>query len=423
MKNRILADELRKCLERPFPRLMLITGARQTGKTTLAQRCLSDFDYVNFDDPIIRPQLARWSHHDWYERHPRAIMDEAQKMPAIFETVKAVHDTYKDSRYTLTGSSQILLLEQVRESLAGRIAQLDLFPLTLPELLTISWESPIVRPPFIHMLVDPDCISDIRQTLPSRDPRFAQAQKGFDDYLNFGGYPLLHLHADTTFEDKREWLRNYVQTYLQRDVRDLASFRDLEPFVRAQQIAAGLTGQTINYSDLARAAGISPKTAKRFIHYLAISYQVIELVPWFRNKMKRLSKSAKLHFLDPGVQKAIIQRQGSPTGHEYESAVVAEMAKQILTNRLPAQMFHLRTNDGREIDCLVELESGFLAFEIKQTLRASFQDARHLRQLESLLDKPLIHSFVLSQDPEIKPFSDRITAVPVAWLLGGRMDF
>lgn len=238
-----------------------------------------------------------------------------------------------------------------------------------------------------------------------------------EDYLHYGAYPILHA-PDLIYEEKKEWLKNYVKTYLQRDVRDLANLRELEPFIKAQHATATLTGCICSYSEIAGLASISPKTAKRFLTYLEMSYQIFMLQPWFRNIRKRLNKSPKIHYMDPGILRAVLRRQGPLTGQEFESAVVAEIYKQLKSYQMDAQLFHLNTADGREIDLLIELEQGYVPIEIKQANKITSSSARHLHQLEAILDKPVIHSIVLSNDIEIKSFGDTVTALPVAFFLG-----
>jgi hypothetical protein len=225
--------------------------------------------------------------------------------------------------------------------------------------------------------------------------------------------------ADPDLDDneRSEWLRGYVRTYLERDIRDLAEFRSLEPFVKVQKMTSLLTGELVNYSQLAREAGITVGTVQKFISYLEISYQTILLQPWSRNKLKRLVKSPKLHYLDPGVQKAIIQKRGEVTGHEFESAVVAEIYKQLKNISNPVSLYHLRTVDGREVDLLLETEKGYIAIEIKLSVHISKSDIKHLSGLETLLDKPLLKSFILSNDDRIMEFSDSIMALPAAMFL------
>lgn len=417
MKNRFLRSDLKKKANSTFGRLIALTGARQTGKTTLLKHEFEEYQYVSFDDPVTRTQYLNLSAEQWYQNYPKAILDEVQKAPKIIETVKAVYDTYEDARYILSGSSQILLMDNIRESLAGRIAIFEISPLTLPELKTRAWSEAINSSRFQFFLQSSASDFGVFNGIPLADKAYCENIFDFEKYLQYGGMPSLS-GPNIDDREKDDWLDDYISTYLQRDVRDIGNVRELEPFVNAQKIAAALTGQILNYNSIAKLAAISPKTALRFISYLSISYQVFLLKPWFRNTNKRLSKSPKLHFVDPGIQRRLLARKGELTGNEFESAVVSEIHKQITSKRIDADLYHLRTVDGREVDLLIELDQGFIPIEIKQSEHVSENDSRHLRDLESILDKPVIHSFILSKDSEIKKFSENITALPAVWFLG-----
>ncbi|QQZ28678.1 ATP-binding protein [Thiothrix subterranea] len=414
MHNRTITQRLQHKAASRFGRITVLTGARQTGKTTLVRALFPDYTYLTLDDPITRPDYARLSAAQWQERYPLVILDEVQKLPALLDSVKATYDQYPDTRYILLGSSQILLLEKVQESLAGRAALIELYPLTLPERQTATADEAIIPSRLVRLLMGEP--ASILQGIPLTDTRYAKAENAWADYLEYGAMPAI---VDSSVEksEKREWLQDYIRTYLQRDVRDLGNMRELEPFVRAQKALAALSGQLLNVSELAKQAGISAVTAKRFISYLEISYQAIQLAPWFRNLHKRLSKSPKVHFLDPGIQRVLLNRTGTFTGHEFESAVVAEIYKQIKTHALAVDCFHLRTVDGREVDLLLELENGYIAIEVKMSAHVSAADARHLHDLAELLDKPLLHALVVSNDPQVQQWG-KVMAVPVAWLLG-----
>lgn len=234
--------------------------------------------------------------------------------------------------------------------------------------------------------------------------RAGRTRQAWSDMLRWGGMPVL-THGGWTVPDRFEWLEDYQTTYLQRDLSDLVRLDRLEPFVRAQRAAALRTAQTINFSALARTAGASPPTARQFLRYLEISYQVLLLPGWFRNTNKRLVKQPKLHFLDVGVRRAILRKRGDVDGAEFESAIVAEVVKQLRTTRAPVDLHHLRTQDGREVDLLIEREDGFIALERRLTPRASAPDARHLRDLEAVLDKPLLLGLVVSQDTLYAPLA------------------
>ncbi len=416
MKNRILLRRLKEKIASRHGRLVVLSGARQTGKTTLVRQ-LEGYDYISLDDPILRPQYTRLSAVQWRERFQNVILDEVQKAPALFESVKAAFDAHADMRFILTGSSQILMLRQVRESMAGRAALFELFPLTIPEMRTASWSEDIPVSRFQRWIAGGPKDTALFLGIPAGDKGYAQAQLLFERYLSFGALPEV-LAEDLGEKEKRDWLHQYVQTYLQRDLRDLVAIRDLEPFVLAQRCLAELVGQQVHHSTLAREAGIAPQTAKRFLSYLEISYQVIVLRPWFRNRLKRLVKTPKLHWLDPGVQQAVAGRSGDLTGFEYEGAVVAEIYKQARSLDLRIQFHHLRTSDGLEVDLLLELENGFVPIEIKKANRVSPGDAKHLFRLREILDKPVLGAFVLSNDPEVRDLGEGILALPAPWFLG-----
>ena len=218
-------------------------------------------------------------------------------------------------------------------------------------------------------------------------------------------------------EEREEWLKMYVRTFLERDIRDLVTFRDLEHFLKLQRYMANTTGSLVNYSSIAKETGVSVPTVQRYVRYMEISYQSLRLPAWFSNPLKKLMKAPKIHFLDNGVLRAVLQKKGAMTGNEYESAIIAEIYKQIKTHHLPLTCYHLRTQDGREVDLLLEAENYFIAIEIKTTENVNRTDARHLMDLQPFLNKPLKHSFILSNDVRTKLLTENITAIHAAAFL------
>ena len=313
-----------------------------------------------------------------------------------------------------------MLMKGIQETLAGRAAIQQLFPLTLPEMLTTDWQDPAQNSRIIRWLSDD----------PQRDPgeylegivsvneRYADAKYHWERFLRWGGMPAL-IHTDFDDEDRRKWLEDYFSSYLQRDLSDLGRINDLEPFIRAQQAIALRTSKLINFTELGRLAGVSSPTAKKFMRYLEISYQVLLLPAFYRNPEKRLAKQPKVVFIDPGVRRGILRKSGILDGHEWESAVIAEIIKQIKAADLPIDFFHLRTLDGREIDLLIECENGFIAVECKMTAKASGKDFQAMRNLTDLLDKPLIAGIVVCYEDTVRRWQKYppLYSVPAAWLL------
>jgi len=413
MKSRFLKDEL--CIDRysKLGRIIVLTGARQTGKTTLVKNLCNDYQYISIEDPVVVEQLKGLTASQWSQLYPKAILDEVQKVPVFIQSIKAVYDQFEKPKYILLGSSQILLLRKIRESLAGRCLILDMFPLTLPEILTTNFNSHITHSYFQNLLVENNILSDVPILLYGNHP---SRIKEFNHYLSFGGLPALY---NNSFNDneKHLWLKNYVKTYLERDIRDLADIRYLEPFAKLLRLLAINAGQLANYSRLAAEAGVSPKTAQRFIEYMNISYQTVSLQAWSRNHKKRLIKSPKIHFLDPGVMRAVSQKKDPLTGSEFESAIIAEIYKQAKMVNADLNFYHLRTTDGREVDLLIESERGYIAIEIKQTKHVRTVDGRHLRDIDSILDKPVLYKFILSNDYRTNTFDDNITAISAVQFL------
>lgn len=412
MHNRLLSRDIISRNQSRFGRILVITGARQTGKTTLVRQIFNVYPYISVEDPVSIQQYKNLTASQWNEIYPHAILDEIQKEPQLIESIKSVYDQYETPRYILLGSSQIMLLKNIRESLAGRCQIIEMYPLTLPEILTNDWNEEVKLSFFQKLLLGQET-SSIPFLL---DPNHTRKQAAYDYYLRFGGYPAI---TDKQLSDgeRDDWLHNYVRTYLERDIRDLAEMRQLEPFSKTQRLLAINSAQLINNSQIAVEAGVTSKTVQRFIEYMNISYQTVSLQPWSRNSKKRLVKSPKIHFMDPGVLRAVLQQKGELNGHQFESAIVAEIIKQIHTAQIQAEIYHLRTSDGREIDLLIETEAGYIVIEIKQSSVVRSVDGRHLRNIEAILDKPVLHRFVLSNDINMKELGDDIKAMPAIQFL------
>ncbi|WP_372950842.1 ATP-binding protein [Mariniphaga sp.] len=416
MKNRKIGTLIEKRKHSKTGRIIVFTGARQTGKTTLSRRLFPEYKYVSIEDPVMRSQYAALTAGEWVSHYPLAVLDEVQKEPKLIESIKSVYDQYIEPRYVLLGSSQFLLLEKVKESLAGRCSIFELFPLTLPEMITKNWDEP-VQDSFFQQILKNN-ISEIKP--PSSfllDEDYTKKKQAWDFYQKFGGYPAVS-DSELDDEEKYDWLQNYVKTYLERDIRDLASFRDLEPIIKLQRFLALNTATLLNASSMAAQTGITAKTVQRYIHYFELSYQAILLQAWSRNKTKRLVKTPKIHFLDNGIVQAILQKKGGLTGPEFESLVVAELYKQAKSINAQVSFYHLRTHDGKEVDLLIELPEGYLAFEIKLGEKIRKLDAKHLMDLETILDKPLLHGFLLSNDNKFHQLAANVTSMHAASFLG-----
>lgn len=369
----------------PSKRIVVLTGARQTGKTTLCRHIYKGLNYINLDAPENRDTLRELSTAAWSQTVGDAVIDEAQKEPAVFEKVKYGFDGGGVTFTVLTGSSQILLLKKIRESLAGRAFFYELLPLMQCELATPS-DLLNPPPPLLDMFFSPKTVGSILSRLPgslldSDDYPHRQAEAHM---LNWGGMPALLSLSEA---DRWQWLKNYGYTYLERDLGDLARLDDLMPFRKFQKITALRSGMLLNYSDLARDTGVSVDTARRYLEYLRISYQAVLLQPYYRNLTSAMVKTPKLYWIDPGIWRQLTGFKGEVTGQLYETMVTCEIIKWMRTRQHDAELFFYRTRSGMEVDLLIETSAGLIGIEIKSRQTVAEKDTRPLRALAEKLGK------------------------------------
>jgi uncharacterized protein len=364
-------------------RLVVITGARQTGKTTLSRRVYGRLKYINLDAPENRDVLRGLSTVGWAETVGDAVIDEAQKEPSVFEKVKYAFDDRKVSFTVLTGSSQILLLQKIRESLAGRAFFFELWPLMQSELHA-SYEGSEPKDPLLGRCFSSEPIADILAALPetlleSADYSYRKAE---EHLLSWGGMPAL---LELSEEDRWLWLKNYGHTYLQRDLTDLARLDDLMPFRKFQRLSALRSGMLLNYSEIARDTGVSVDTARRYLEYLRVSYQAVLLQPYFRNLTSSVVKTPKLYWTDVGIWRQLTGFKGEMSGQLYETMVVGELVKWLRTCQPEAELYFYRTRSGMEVDLLLDTPSGLIGMEIKSRSTVSEKDARPLKVVAEAL--------------------------------------
>lgn len=320
-------------LARGFP-VLVLTGPRQAGKTTLARLAFADKAYVSLENPDER-EFAEHDPKGFLQRFPDgAVVDEVQRCPAILSWLQGfVDDRQLMGDFILTGSQQFELTAGVSQSLAGRAARVELLPVSAGELSATG-------------------------RLPSR----------LESCLWKGGYPALY-DRDLAPGD---WFANYVAAYLERDVRLLLAVRDLSPFQRFVRMCAARSGQLLNLTALGADCGISAVTAREWLSVLEASYLVLRLPPHHQNFGKRLVKTPKLYFLDVGLMAWLVGIRDAATiathaarGALFETWVISELVKQRLNAGEPIDLYFWRDNVGNEIDVLFETPAGLQAVEIK----------------------------------------------------------
>jgi predicted AAA+ superfamily ATPase len=354
---------------------VVLTGARQVGKTTLAQAAYPETRYLSLDAIETRATLNGLPAGRWATAVGSAVLDEAQKAPAVFEKLKFAYDRGDVDFSILLGSAQIMMLRSVSETLAGRVLLYELWPLTLAELAADSTTPPL--PLFVRLATVADPVGELGG-VPTRLPQDTLVLQAASDHLAaWGGMPALLPLAD---ERRRDWLSSYQDTYLRRDLGDLARLSDLEPFHRFQRLAALRSACIVSYAELARDAGASPATARHYLEYLRLSYQVFFLQPFRASRAASTVKAPKLFWSDVGLMRQLSANWGPMTGPVFETLVVSEAMKLLRTIAPTAEAFYHRTYGGSEVDLVVVTPHGVLAFEAKSRSSWAARDFSALRR-------------------------------------------
>lgn len=403
--------------------MTLLTGARQTGKTTLVRDILpkaGDFRiaYFNLDDPDERLRLSENPAKSLDLPGKVVVLDEIQKMPMLMDVVKLLADRPDSPRFLLLGSSQVLLLKQVRETLAGRITLLHLWQLAVGEKVH-AIEAPRITMDLI--LEDGEAeIERLSQSPPS--PSAARTLRERCVFtLRWGGFPSVEEMGND--QQRRIWLRDYRNTYLERDLADLGRVADLDQFARAQSILAARTGQLISYSEVARDLGVAVNTVKKYIRFLELSFQGELVSPYSPNVGKRLVKSPKFYWLDAGLARILSKRYDLNDGAIYESFVAGELMKWLSWQEDPPHIGYFRTPAGAEVDLVIWTDRILIAIEVKASENVHPGSARSIRHfLEKMVDsgdgRELL-GLVVYRGTKIRRLNERIWAVPDWALFGG----
>ena len=313
--------------------VLALTGARQTGKTTFCRDILPQslqipFSYISFDDPDerLRTQSSAVSVLEGLEG-PLILLDEVQKVPDLFDPLKLIVDrenrkaAERRKTFILTGSSQLLLLRKIRESLAGRVALVNLHPFSLAEAAECG-------PPrlFSEIWAGKEALNKARERFRRMSAERSRALvRVRDEHQKWGGYPSVWQRKDSAA--KISWLRDYRKTYLERDVADVGQVADIDTFALAQKLLCARTAGILSLSEVARDLGLSVNTVKRYVSLLTLSFQCHLLRPYYENVGKRFIRSPKIYFPDPGINDAVLGEMAVSSGAAYESWVFSEIIK------------------------------------------------------------------------------------------------
>jgi predicted AAA+ superfamily ATPase len=366
-KTRLLEQKLLK-LGNFFP-VVVLTGARQVGKSTLLKQLLPFSDNQATFDPVFDIGNARKEPELFLDQFKTPVLlDEIQYAPELLNVIKRRVDHNKTpGQYWLTGSQNLSMLKNISESLAGRTAVLSLFPMSIGEIYDqpTDW--------ITRYLDNPDLF------VTSKISRIKKLGSVYDVIWR-GGYPgLLDIENDL-FHDG---LESYIRTYVERDIRLLAEISDLQEFERFVQLCANLTAQEINFSQLGREIGISYKTAQKWLNILISTFQWTQIPAFYGNAIKRLSEKPKGYFIDTAIA-CFLMRLSSPSslpgnpqlGALFETLVAQDLIKQINGSKLKPALYHYRTHSGAEVDLIFQLDNQYFPIEIKCKSQPTKADTR-----------------------------------------------
>jgi len=388
--------------------IVLVHGPRQCGKTTFT-RVFGEpngYSYLSFDDEVVRG-AARTDPTDFVSKLPRhVILDEVQRVPAIFLPLKLVVDRDRvPGRFILTGSSNVLLLPRLADSLAGRMQILRLHPLAQCELGRRK--------------------SSFLRTLFSGAFTTRTMQRLGDDVqsrVTGGGYPaaLARPHGSR----RTAWYRDYLEALMQRDVRDLARISSLDVLPRLLALCAAQTSRLFNVSELSSPFQLSRPTIRDYLTLLERTFLIDTVPSWHTNRLSRLIKTPKLHLGDTGTAAALLGVGSSALaedralfGQLLESFVFQELKRLASWEAYPIAFFHLRDKDGVEVDIVLEGQAGRLAgVEVKAAATVTGSDFRGLRKLRASAGKRFAAGIVLYDGETCAPFGDGLFAVPIRLL-------
>ena len=393
--------------------IVFLNGARQTGKSTLAQTLAVEIgtdgrpaDYVTLDRPTFLASASSAPEAFLTSYDSPVIIDEVQLAPELFRALKVVVDEARQAmgmrangQYLLTGSANIMAFPKLSDALVGRMAVLTLYPFTVGEATD-------------------NRLGGLKRIL-QLDFRDIKA-RGLTllDAMKLGTFPEI-ARADT--EQRRIWFDGYITSILQRDVRQIADLKRISLLPHLLNVLAARTGGLINDSDIARDVGLNSVTGKFYRNILKLMFLTFDVRPWYRNVGKRLVKSPKgylidtsliCHLLDYSIDDIAVKKPDL-FGHLVENFVATELVKQLSNSDIKAELYHFRTSDGKEVDFVLEKpDRSVFAIEVKRAEKVTMDDFKGIKAFQELTGKDFIGGIVLYSGRDAVPFAKNLWAVP-----------
>jgi predicted AAA+ superfamily ATPase len=391
-------------------RVVLISGPRQSGKTTLATEIASDkTPFLTLDDANVL-RSATDDPVGFVRGLERAVIDEVQRAPDLLLAIKnLVDDDKTPGRFLLTGSANLMTIPKVADSLAGRMEVVRLFPLSLAYIFgtkTIFIDQAFARkaPNADKMIVGDDLTRNVLS----------------------GGYPEALGRA--RWSRKQDWYHGYLDAIVQRDVRDVAQIEQLAIMPKLMSALAEHAGQLVNYTGIGAGLDLNHVTTQKSVSVYESLYLVHTLQPWFTNRLKRLTKSPKLHFLDAGLLAAMrdilpdqVRKDKTSFGAILETFVVSELRKIASWSEQRCTFSHFRDKDKNEVDIVLENRRGeVVGIEVKSSATVSAADFSGMRKLADACGEKFVQGMVLYDHDKVVPFGENMFAAPLSCLWGSQ---
>ena len=386
--------------------VLVLTGARQVGKSTMLKEIYKNINYVPLTHPLVR-QSAKDNPSIFFEKYkPPVIVDEIQKAAGLFDYIKDIVDESKlKGQFYLTGSQSLKLMKNVSDSLAGRAGIIKMLGISIRELA----ENPH-RDPFLP--------------IQARMAAAEKAGRGFDysklvSLIHKGFFPELH-ETQSDLHDWADFHSSYFQSYIEKDIKDVLNIQDESAFIKFVKAAASLTGEMLNYATLAEVCGKDVKTVKSWLSVLESSGLVCLLEPYHNNFNKRMIKTSKMYFLDTGLACWLLGwntpeqlANGAMWGHIFESFVFGEVLKSYYNDGIvKPPLYYYRDKDKNEIDIVIEEGGVLYPIEIKTTSDPTKSMAKSFRLLENIPGKTAGTGAVICLAKEPLPLKENVWILP-----------
>lgn len=388
--------------------VVLIHGPRQCGKTTLARQVgdAEGYAYLSFDDDVQRASAQADPVGFVADLPDKVVLDEVQRVPGLFTSLKATVDANRrPGRFILTGSANVLLVPKLADSLAGRMEILRLHPLAQAELAG-------AKPGFLPALFGKGFKAGASGH---------RLGKALAERVAAGGYPAAL--ARSTARRRAAWYRDYTDTLVQRDVRDLARISALDALPRLLALAAGQSSRLLNVADLTAPFQLSRPTIRDYMTLLARLFLLEELPPWHSNRLSRLIKTPKLHLGDTGLACALLGVDAATLwadralyGQLLETFVYQELRRQASWQEEPVTFHHYRDKEAAEVDVVLESGGQLSGVEIKASATVTAADFKGLRKLKDAVGNRFVAGVVLYDGSAVASFGDGLFAVPISML-------